>query len=138
MSKRCSPHWNELLPTSHHRPAVTVTLGPAGLPCSSAKSEEAWHNEEMSVSRESRRIARTPRAIEEFGAEQADIALDLLELVELAWHDVYSDITPSDEIIDDLFVLSEGQLDQLVRAARLAMTDWRDLRVAADNVRGRS
>ena len=70
-----------------------------------------------------------------FGSEQAPVALDLLELVELAWHDVYGDITPPDQVIDDLFVVSEGRIDRLVRAARLAVTDWRDLRVAADDIR---
>lgn len=65
-------------------------------------------------------------------------ALDLLELVELAWHDCYGDISPSDEIINDILVLSEGTLDGLIRSGRLAVTDWRDLRVAADYQRGRT
>lgn len=89
----------------------------------------------MAIGRADRRAERTPRAIEVFGSEQAPVALDLLELVELAWHDVYGDITPPDQVIDDLFVVSEGRIDRLVRAARLAVTDWRDLRVAADDIR---
>jgi hypothetical protein len=41
----------------------------------------------------------------------------------------------SEDIIDDLLLLSRGQLDRLVSACRLAVTDWRDLKVAADLIR---
>jgi len=34
-------------------------------------------------------------------------------------------------MIDDLLVCSQGTLDGLVRAANLAITDWRDLRMQA-------
>lgn len=67
-----------------------------------------------------------------FGEDRASTALDLLELVELAWHDCYGEITPPDQVIEDMLVVSEGSVDGLIRAARLAVTDWRDLRVAAD------
>ncbi|MGI9648156.1 MAG: hypothetical protein ACR2OI_06520 [Acidimicrobiia bacterium] len=70
-----------------------------------------------------------------FGDVQGETALDLLELTELAWHDCYGDVTPPDDIIDDMLLLSEGSLEGLVRSARLAVTDWRDLRVAADKYR---
>jgi hypothetical protein len=62
-------------------------------------------------------------------------ALDLLEIVELAWHDCYGEITPPEEVVDDILVLSGGELGGLVMAAHLAVTDWRDLRVPADQVR---
>jgi hypothetical protein len=65
----------------------------------------------------------------------ADPALDLLELVELAWHDCYGEITPPDGVIDDILVLSHGDLGRLVTAAHLAVTDWRDARIAADALR---
>jgi hypothetical protein len=41
----------------------------------------------------------------------------------------------SEDIIDDLLLLSRGQLDRLVSACRLAVTDWRDVKVAADLIR---
>ncbi|MFN8052193.1 MAG: hypothetical protein U0Q22_12185 [Acidimicrobiales bacterium] len=70
-----------------------------------------------------------------FGPEQADVALDLLEILELAWHDCYQEITPDESIIEDLLLVSDGRLDWLIAAARLAVTDWRDLKVAAINRR---
>ncbi len=70
-----------------------------------------------------------------FGEAGADRALDLLELVELAWHDCYGERSPSDQVIDDMLVVSDGTLDGLVAAAHLGITDWRDLRVAADKRR---
>ena len=70
-----------------------------------------------------------------FGAKAAASALDLLELVEFAWHDCYNDVTPPDEVVADILVVSQGTLEGLIRAASLAVTDSRDLRVAADHLR---
>ena len=66
------------------------------------------------------------------GTVEADVALDLLELLEIAWHDCYGEISPAEQIVDDVLVLSEGRLDALVRNCRRAVTDWRDIRLAAD------
>jgi hypothetical protein len=71
-----------------------------------------------------------------FGAGRADAALDLLELFEYAWHDCYGDITPPDEVIDDVLLLSRGDVTRLIGAVHLAVSDWRDTRVAADARRG--
>ncbi len=71
-----------------------------------------------------------------FGEERAPAALDLLELLELAWHDAYGEVSPSDGVIEDVLLLSEGSIEKLTQAARLAVIDWRDLRVAADERRG--
>ncbi len=60
----------------------------------------------------------------------------LLELLEFAWHDCYSEITPPEEVVDDVLVLSQGDLSRLISSARLAVSDWRDTRVAADRLRG--
>ncbi len=87
------------------------------------------------VGRDERRRARETRAVDLFGSELAPAALDLLELVELAWHDCYGEITPDEDVIDDIFVVSRGDLGGLVRAARLAVADRRDLRLAADTIR---
>lgn len=72
-----------------------------------------------------------------FGEDRASVALDLLELTELAWHDCYGEVSPSEGIIEDMLVLSEGSLERLIEAALLGVTDWRDLRVAADALRNR-
>ena len=65
-------------------------------------------------------------------------ALDLLELTELAWHDCYGEITPSEDMIEDMLLLSEGTLEGLIQAARLGVADWRDLKVAAEEFRSRA
>jgi hypothetical protein len=69
-------------------------------------------------------------------ADRTDRALDLLELVEMAWHDTYREITPPEDVIDDILLLSEGNLRLLIRWARLAVADPRDLRAAANGARG--
>ena len=91
----------------------------------------------VAVGRAQRRAEREASFREAFGDRDATIALDLIEVLELAWHDCYGDVTPSDKVIEDLLVCSEGHLDRLIKAVHLAVTDWRDLRVAADERRGR-
>lgn len=88
----------------------------------------------MAVGRAERRSERRTKVAVLF-ADRTDRALDLLELVELAWHDVYGEVTPSEDVINDILVLSEGNLRLLIRWARLAVTDWRDVRVEADRLR---
>jgi hypothetical protein len=56
-------------------------------------------------------------------------------LWDVAWRDTYGEITPPEAVIDDVFVMAAGDLCQLVGAAHLAVTDWRDLRVGADQMR---
>jgi len=87
------------------------------------------------TSRAGRRQQRRARA-EELLGKNADAALDILELTEFAWHDCYGDATPPDAVIDDIYVCSQGRLPDLARAARLAVEDYRDLRVQADHLRG--
>ncbi len=89
----------------------------------------------MAVSRSERRTERRRRVSAALGEDDTDAALDLLELVELAWHDCYGEITPPDSVIDDILVLSRGTLGGLIAGAHLAVTDWRDARVAADALR---
>lgn len=87
------------------------------------------------TSQAARRAERRTRAEELFG-EDAESALDILELTEFAWHDCYQEVTPPDAVIDDIFVCSQGNLADLARAARLAVRDSRDLRLWADGLRG--
>ena len=88
----------------------------------------------MVMGRLNRRALRAERAAAEFGAE-AGAALDLLELTELAWHDCYGEESPGDEVIEDIFVVAQGSMADLARAARLAVEDYRDLRLQADDLR---
>jgi hypothetical protein len=88
----------------------------------------------MAVGRAQRRIERQPRFAEEFGPK-SKVALDLIEIMELAWHDCYHEITPPDEVIEDLLICAHGSIEGLVTFVRLALADWRDLRVAADCIR---
>jgi hypothetical protein len=88
----------------------------------------------MAISRAERRAARADRARELFGKNSA-AALDLLELVEFAWHDCFNEVSPPDQVIEDIWIVSEAELPKLVRAARLAVHDYRDLRMSADALR---
>lgn len=87
----------------------------------------------MTIGREQRRAERRTKVAVLF-ADRTDRALDLLELVEMAWHDIYDEVTPPEDVIDDILLLSEGNLRLLIRWARVAVADWRDLRLAADEV----
>lgn len=89
----------------------------------------------MAISRADRRRGRSARAQSDFGPD-AEAALDVLELTEFAWHDCFGEVTPPDEVIDDVFTVARGSMTQFVRAARLAVEDYRDLRLTADSLRG--
>ena len=91
----------------------------------------------VAVSRAERRREREARVVAAFGPELAGPALDLLELVERAWHDSYGEITPPEDVVDDILLLSDGRLDRLIETARLAVVDWRDVRLAAQYRRSR-
>lgn len=88
-------------------------------------------------SRAARREQRRARVEGMFGSD-AVAALDLLELTELAWHDCYGEVSPPEDVIEDILAVSEARLDLLVSAARLAVMDYRDLRCNADAVRART
>lgn len=89
----------------------------------------------MAISRAQRRAERKDRVVAVFGERLASPALDLLELTEMAWHDCYGDITPPEDIVDDILLCSEGKLAGLIRAAHLAVIDWRDLKLWAGDKR---
>jgi len=90
----------------------------------------------MAVGRAARRTAREGRVATWFGDPESSTVLDLFELLDLAWHDCYSELCPPDDVLDDVLVVSQGDLRRLIEAARLAVVDFRDLRLAADSVRG--
>lgn len=68
-------------------------------------------------------------------ADSTDRALDLLELLEMAWHDSYGEGTPPEDVIDDVLLLSGGSLRSLIRWTRLAVADYGEVRTAAAGVR---
>ena len=88
----------------------------------------------MVASSEDRRRTRSPRANEVFKG-QAGAALDALALLDFAWHDCYGESSPPEQVIEDIWVVSNGDLAQFVAAAHLAVVDFRDLRMSADDMR---
>jgi hypothetical protein len=87
-------------------------------------------------SRGERRASARGRAVAEFGGA-AESALDVLELLELAWHDCYGEPAPPADVVEDVWVAAGGDLGRLAASARLAGTDRRDLHVAAGEARSR-
>ena len=75
-----------------------------------------------------------PRVIEVFGEKRSRTVFELLELVEMAYHDCYGEVSPPAGIIEDLLACSEGDWEKLIHAANLAVVDFRDLRVWALNL----
>jgi hypothetical protein len=88
----------------------------------------------MATSSADRRRARSQRANTVFG-KHADAALDALALLDFAWHGCYGEPSPPETIIEDIWEVSGGNLDQFVVAAHPAVIDFRDLRVWADQHR---
>jgi len=92
----------------------------------------------VAVSRADRRRARRPLVEGAFDEGSVEPALDLLELAEFAWHDRYGEIAPPPDIVGDMIDLSGGSLKGLVEATLLAVTDSRDLKLAAETIRNAS
>jgi hypothetical protein len=89
----------------------------------------------MGISRAERRNERRPRVVAVFGVTIANPVLDLLELAELSWHDCYSEITPSEQVIDDMLLCADGDIIKLIQVIRLAVTDLRDFKSMAERIR---
>jgi hypothetical protein len=87
------------------------------------------------ASAERRRDERRSQIGRSFGETDLDAALDVLALMDLAWHDCYGESCPPETVIDDVLTIARGDLAALVRAAHLAVVDFRDARVAADAIR---
>ncbi|TDW23956.1 hypothetical protein [Kribbella kalugense] len=75
-----------------------------------------------------------------FAGERLEAALDLLQLIDIAWHDCYGprelDVPPA--VLDDVLLLSGGDLAALISVAREAVIDFRDVRIAADANRAKN
>jgi hypothetical protein len=94
----------------------------------------------MAVGGEQRRAARKPRIDARFPSAEVEAALDLLHLVDMAWHDCFgpSELEIPSKVLDDVLLLADGSLANLIRFSRTAVWDFRDVRVAADNQRAKS
>ncbi|HEV2374048.1 MAG TPA: hypothetical protein VGS19_18065 [Streptosporangiaceae bacterium] len=90
----------------------------------------------MAIGRDARRAERAPLVESVLGKSAASAGLDLLELTEYAWHDCYGEITPPDDVILNILICSRGDLATMVHAAKMAVIDWRDLQLWAQDVRG--
>ena len=88
----------------------------------------------LAIGRAARHAERSPLVESVLGESLAPAGLDLLELIEYAWHDCYEEITPPDEVIINILTCSGGNLATMIRAARLAVTDSRDLQVWAERL----
>jgi hypothetical protein len=88
----------------------------------------------MALGRDARRAERAPLVEEILGKHLASAGLDLLELAEFAWHDCYGDISPPDDVILNILTCSQGDLATMIHAVKVAITDWRDLRLWADSL----
>jgi hypothetical protein len=91
----------------------------------------------MVIGADAQREARSALVRDRFGRDE-DVALDLLAIADSAWHDTYGDLAIPDDVLDDLRVVSSGDVRVLVSSLTLALQDWRDLRLNADAVRSRS
>ncbi|MCI4066281.1 hypothetical protein MRQ36_28510 [Micromonospora sp. R77] len=91
----------------------------------------------MATGSEQRRQERRPRVEALFAAREVEAALDLLHLTDMAWHDCYGprELEMPPQVLDDVLLLARGNLATLVRTARAAVLDFRDVRVSADRER---
>lgn len=91
----------------------------------------------VAVGRAERWEERKPRVIATFGSDNETLrsVSKLFELMELAWHDCYAEVTPSEEIVDDVLVCSRGTLEGLIDAVHIAVIDRRDLVLWAADLR---
>jgi hypothetical protein len=87
----------------------------------------------MPVGRAERFEERKPHVVAAFGSNDEVLrrVAEVFALMEMAWHDCYGDVTPPEEVVDDVVLCSGGTLDGLIAAAYLAVVDARDLRVWA-------
>ncbi|HEY8717001.1 hypothetical protein [Pengzhenrongella sp.] len=88
----------------------------------------------MAIGRQAHRLQQLPRVQAEF-PNHVDTVVQILDLFDLAWHDCYGEVNPPESVIDDIFVTAGGDLALLIDATHLAVQDWRDLKVRADQSR---
>lgn len=90
----------------------------------------------MTPSPADRRVLRRG-LVEALFPDSPDAALDELARLDTAWAATDGAPSPPTRVLDDVLLLSRGELDRLRSAARVAVLDPRDLYVAADEERHR-
>jgi hypothetical protein len=62
----------------------------------------------VAIGRAERFAERRPRVVAVFGDDEQTLrsVASVLELLEMAWHDCYGEITPSEEIVDQVLLCS--------------------------------
>ncbi len=92
----------------------------------------------MAIGSEQRRQERKCRIEALFAVDQIEAVLDLLDLMDRAWHDCYGprELEVPPDVLADVLLLADGDLAVLVRVARRAVIDVRDVWVAAAARRG--
>jgi len=88
----------------------------------------------MAVGSDQRRKERRRRIEAEFPSSHVEAALDLLHLTDMAWHDCYGpeELALPETVLDDVLLLADGGVVALIRIARRAVIDFRDIGVEAD------
>ncbi len=91
----------------------------------------------MAIGRAERFEQRKPAIIAVFGDSPKVLrsVARVFELMEMAWHDCYDEVSPPEEVVEEVLLCSGGKLDDLVAAAHLAVIDRRDLAVWASALR---
>jgi hypothetical protein len=94
----------------------------------------------MAIGRAERFEERKPRVIAAFGDDdETRLAVSrVFELMEMAWHDCYAEVTPSEEVVDNVLLCSRGTLGGLIHAAHMAVIDERDLSIWAADLRDKT
>jgi hypothetical protein len=94
----------------------------------------------MAIGRAERFEERKPRVIAVFGDDDETLLAvsHVFELMEMAWHDCYAEATPSEEVVDNVLLCSQGTLRGLIHAAHMAVIDERDLSVWASDLRDKT
>jgi len=64
----------------------------------------------VAVGRAERFEERRPRVIAVFGDDDETIRaiFRVFELMEMAWHDCYEEVSPSEDVVDDVLLCSGG------------------------------
>ncbi len=62
----------------------------------------------MAIGRAERFDERKPRVIAAFGSDDETLraVAHVFELMEMAWHDCYGEVTPAEEIVDEVLLCS--------------------------------
>jgi hypothetical protein len=98
-----------------------------------------WHHRAMPVGRAERWEPREPRVIAVFGSDADTLRAvgQVFELMELAWHDCYGDVSPPEHVVVDVLVCSGATASRPRRGSPPGGDRLRDLAVLAAELRPR-